>query len=197
MADFLDNFTTDTIGTEFRFQPTPIIGKAYFAYDDGKVKPSRECVVTIVDILDYDKLDNELKSEIDRELEWSNFLYMPEQTIIVKAINQSTNDIEYYMRTRDGGWFFGCRLDVFGWLKEISTDIECGCVHTEELWTSYDNFINLYNTDIDFAKDVSKLLSLSPYELENDVFSHIKYVDQHIEEYLEILKRREKLLKLY
>lgn len=197
MDSFLDEFATNINGVQIRFQPTPIVGKAYFAYDDGKIKPSRECVVTIVDILDYNKLDDELKSEIDRKLEDCNFLYMPEQTIIVKAINQSRNDIEYYMRTRNGGWFSDCELDVLGWFKEISTDIECGWFHTDELWASFQIFIGLYNSDIDFARDVSKLLSLSPYELENDVFSHVKYVDQYMEEYVEILKRREKLLKLY
>lgn len=198
MANFLDEFATSVRGEKARFKPTPIVGKTYFTYDDGKIKPTRETVTTIVDILDYSKLDDELKREIDREVEDSNFLYMPEQTVIVKAMNQHTNDVEYYMRTRGGGWFSSdFSLDVFGWYKEISSDIECGCAHVQELWTSYESFIGLYNTDMDFASTVSKLLNLSLYELENDVFSHVKFVDQYIEEYIEILKQRERLLKSY
>lgn len=105
-------------------KPLPKVGKKYFAYDDGKLSPSREYRVEILQVSNYEALSDEVKELWQENVIQGYWLYAPESDWFIKAINED-NVVEWFVRTKDGGWFsfsdhlltYG-RLDVTGELHK-------------------------------------------------------------------------------
>ena len=55
-----DNITIITPEVEGHKDPVPEVGKKYYAYDDGKIRPSRECVVIIDELIQEEDESNDL-----------------------------------------------------------------------------------------------------------------------------------------
>ena len=114
--------------TPYNLQPVPEVGKEYHAFDDGKIKPSRLEIVKIVELIPFDKADEELLKEWKQNVEECYWLYALETDYFAKA--EYEDETSYFVRTEDGGWFsmgwFGSRLDIDGslynkmneWYKE-------------------------------------------------------------------------------
>ena len=106
--------------TPYKLQPVPEVGKEYYAFDDGKIRPSRLEVVKIVELIPFDKADEELINEWKQNIEECYWLYATETDYFVKG--EWDDETSYFVRTEDGGWFslgwFGSRLDIDGSLYE-------------------------------------------------------------------------------
>lgn len=93
-----------------------IIGKTYIDYDDGKIKPSRESEVVIIEKIPFKKASVELHNMWVTEVETCHWLYNPVTDYFLK-----TSKDEYYVRTLNNGWF------SIGWggrLYETPVDFE-------------------------------------------------------------------------
>ena len=103
-------------------QPVPEVNKEYYAFDDGKIKPSRLERVKIVEVIPFKECqDNELISNWTVEVADCYWLYAQDTDYFIKA--EGDNETSYFVRTTDGGWFslgwFGSRLDIDGSLYEL------------------------------------------------------------------------------
>jgi hypothetical protein len=109
--------------TPYKLQPVPEVGKEYKAFDDGKIRPSRLEVVKILEVIPFKECwDNELISNWTVEVTDCYWLYAEETDYFVKAMDSRDTEPQYFVRTKDGGWFslgwFGSRLDIDGSLYE-------------------------------------------------------------------------------
>ena len=102
--------------TPYKLQPVPEVGKEYYAFDDGKIRPSRLEVVKITELIPFDKADEELINEWKQNVEECYWLYATETDYFAKG--EWDDETSYFVRTEDGGWFsmgwFGSRLDADG-----------------------------------------------------------------------------------
>ena len=102
--------------TPYKLQPVPEVGKEYHAFDDGKIRPSRLEVVKIVELIPFDKADEELIEEWKQNVAECYWLYATETDYFAKG--EWDDETSYFVRTEDGGWFslgwFGSRLDIDG-----------------------------------------------------------------------------------
>ena len=125
----------------------PEIGKDYYVYDDGKIKPSREYKIKIVNIIDTKNLPNDIRNDWEDAVINLYWLFLAKEgkvivgEIIVNDNNYDDVEIdnnddkdnesptyEYFAKTIDGGWFSftsneevfigGGRLDITGKLRE-------------------------------------------------------------------------------
>ena len=110
--------------TPYNLQPVPEAGKEYYAFDDGKIRPSRLERVKIIEVIPFKECqDNALISNWTVEVTDCYWLYALETDYFVKA-NYMQPDIgaQWFVRTVDGGWFsigwWGSRLDIDGSLYE-------------------------------------------------------------------------------
>ena len=106
--------------TPYNWQPVPEVGKKYHAFDDGKIRPSRHSVVTIIKATPFEEVLPELVDTWKQNIEECYWLYATETDYFVSA--KCDYGIEHFVRTTDGGWFslgwFGARLDIDGSLYE-------------------------------------------------------------------------------
>lgn len=117
----MSNGTVTIINTTpYNRQPVPEVGKEYHAFDDGKIKPSRHSIVTIVKAIPFEEVNPELIDTWKQNVEECYWLYAAETDYFVCA--KYDDNIEHFVRTTDGGWFslgwFGARLDIDGRLYE-------------------------------------------------------------------------------
>jgi hypothetical protein len=117
----MSNGTVTIINTTpYNWQPVPEVGKEYHAFDDGKIKPSRLEVVKIMELIPFDKVDEELLKDWKQNVEECYWLYASETDYFAKG--EYDDETSYFVRTEDDGWFslgwFGSRLDIDGSLYE-------------------------------------------------------------------------------
>ena len=107
--------------TPYNKQPVPEVGKEYYAFDDGKISPSRLEIVKIIEVIPFSACtDLELMGRWSDEVIECYWLYATETDYFIKAAYN--DETAYFVRTTDGGWFslgwFGSRLDIDGHLYE-------------------------------------------------------------------------------
>ena len=108
---------------------TPIIGKTYNCYDDGKVRESNKYEVTITNVIPFKEANKEILKMWEDEGLSCDWLF--DKTDYFIKFNSTENKEEpkgVFARTKDGGWFgLGSwwnsgRLDIDGsltkWLHE-------------------------------------------------------------------------------
>ena len=106
--------------TPYKLQPVPEVGKEYYAFDDGKIKPSRLERTKIVEVIPFKECqDNALIRTWTEEVTECYWLYAQETDYFVKATYiQPDIGAQWFARTVDGGWFSlgwsGSRLDADG-----------------------------------------------------------------------------------
>lgn len=110
---------------EYIEQPVPEVGKEYHIFDDGKIKPSRHGITTVVELIPFEECkDTELLDAWKCDVFDCNWLYAPETDYFVKT--EFDDGVSYFVRTTDGGWFSlgypdiwgGTRLDITGSLYD-------------------------------------------------------------------------------
>ena len=101
----------------------PKLNKEYHIFDDGKIRPSRHYMCTIVEIIPYDKCnDADLLRTWEREVEECHWLFNKTTDFFIKATSSFDENPLYFVRTIDGNWFsidypswwMGARLDLDG-----------------------------------------------------------------------------------
>ena len=105
--------------TPYKEQPVPEVGKEYYIFDDGKIKPSRLGITTVLEVIPFQECkDSELLEVWQNEVEECYWLYAPETDYFIMAESVGDPEPSYFVRTEDGGWFslgwFGARLDIDG-----------------------------------------------------------------------------------
>lgn len=102
----------------------PEIGKVYYAYNDGKIKISREMEIIVTDIIDIDKLSIEEKVLWKRSIDEYYWLYDRECTEFIVGYYSQHKFI--FARTQHNSWFsfnqdlLDAELDVTGELHKIA-----------------------------------------------------------------------------
>ena len=81
------------------------IGDKFNCYDDGKVRVSRQEVITITNIIPYDKCDDMLIEEIIREGNFYDFLYKNAKQSVVLIGEDSCGEEYKFIKTSDGDFF--------------------------------------------------------------------------------------------
>lgn len=109
----------------YKEQPVPEVGKDYHTFDDGKVRPSRHSIATIVEVIPFDKCTDKALLEMWRDgVETCYWLFSTKTDYFVKA--KYDDETSYFVRTVDGGWFslgfFASRLDIDGNLYKIMVE---------------------------------------------------------------------------
>ena len=100
-----------------KLQDVPIVGKTYHFFDDGKIKPSRHSIATILRVISPDDAKNIMVDSISLgrvslwdvwkdEVEQCYWLYATETDWFVEASDRDydKNNL-WFVRTQDGGWF--------------------------------------------------------------------------------------------
>ena len=105
--------------TPYNLQPVPEAGKEYYAFDDGKIRPSRLERVKILEVIPFKECqDNALISNWTVEVTDCYWLYALETDYFIKAEGDDDSHLYYFVRTTDGGWFslgyWASRLDIDG-----------------------------------------------------------------------------------
>lgn len=96
------------------------IGDKFNCYDDGKVRPSRHSVITIVDIIPRKKWTTEQKNLVCKTIIENEDLFSSKQTELI--VGKYYNDKIYFLKTTydeyfSTGWSGGL-LDVDGTLTK-------------------------------------------------------------------------------
>ena len=107
--------------TPYKEQPVPEVGKEYHTFDDGKIKPSRHNIITITEVVPFNEFrDSTIVSAWGHEIQNCYWLYAEETDYFVIGKYEDEEEPEYFVRTKDGGWFsigwFASRLDIDGTL---------------------------------------------------------------------------------
>ena len=104
--------------TPYNLRPVPEVGRSYHIFDDGKIRPSRHAIATVLEAIPFDKCeDTELIEFWYKEVADCYWLYATETDYFIKA-SCPKDDPMYFVRTKDGGWFslgyWASRLDIDG-----------------------------------------------------------------------------------
>ena len=109
-------------------KPVPELNKEYHIFDDGKIRPSRHYLAKIVEIIPFNECKDESLIEAWKEnSKKSWWLFEIETDYFIKATSLYDENLLYFVRTQDGGWFsidypdiwMGTRLDIDGSLYKI------------------------------------------------------------------------------
>ena len=115
------------------------VGDKFNCYDDGKVRVSRQEVITITNIIPYKECDDMLIEEILREVEDYDFLYKNAEQSVVLIGTDSAGEEYKFIKTKDGDFF-----SIGEWGP--------GLLDTSGDFTEY--LINsLINGDYDYSKE--------------------------------------------
>lgn len=83
----------------------PIAGRAYKAYNDGKITHSREYDVIIDKVVPFDKIDKETKARWEIEKKRCPWIFSEHTDYFAFAKPNEDNVVEIWARTHEGGWF--------------------------------------------------------------------------------------------
>lgn len=87
--------------------PVPSLGHKYFAFNDGKVRPSRTVVIKITNVFDKKTMvGSNIYDLWKEESEDCDFLYSLETDYFIYGEDVENPENTYiFARTNDGGWF--------------------------------------------------------------------------------------------
>ena len=109
-------------------KPLPIVGEVLYAYDDGKIRLSRQFKVKVLANISYAEASEDLKEalkESAKECPWI-FEEITDYFIKVEVLNLDTDNKEpmYFARMKTGGWFTIEYNDWCWYTSELDTDGE-------------------------------------------------------------------------
>ena len=82
----------------------PNIGKTYNCFDDGKISHSRLYTVDVIEVIPFNKIDEDTLSEWKEIVKQYYWLYAKETDFFVKTENGEDGNA-VFVRTLDGEWF--------------------------------------------------------------------------------------------
>ena len=112
---------------KFDKKPIPKVNQTCMFFDDGKISYSRMYQATVKQVMVYDDAPDKVKKAFERESKAHDWIWNKTTDYIIACdIKYYDNNLIWFARTVDGGWFSmdvdkswqGGRLDVDGELED-------------------------------------------------------------------------------
>ena len=112
---------------KFDEKPIPKVNQTCMFFDDGKISYSRMYQATVKQVMVYDDAPDKVKKAFERESKTHDWIWNKTTDYIIACdIKDYDNNLIWFARTTDGGWFSmdvdkswqGGRLDVDGKLED-------------------------------------------------------------------------------
>ena len=119
--------TINSKQTKFDEKPIPKVNQTCMFFDDGKISYSRMYQATVKQVMVYDDAPDKVKKAFERESKTHDWIWNKTTDYIIACdIKDYDNNLIWFARTVDGGWFSmdvdkswqGGRLDVDGELED-------------------------------------------------------------------------------
>ena len=121
------NKTINSKQMKFNEKPIPKVNQTCMFFDDGKISYSRMYQATVKQVMVYDDAPDKVKKAFERESKAHDWIWNKTTDYIIACdIKDYDNNLIWFARTVDGGWFSmdvdkswqGGRLDVDGELED-------------------------------------------------------------------------------
>ena len=121
------NKTINSKQIKFSEKPIPKVNQTCMFFDDGKISYSRMYQATVKQVMVYDDAPDKVKKAFERESKAHDWIWNKTTDYIIACdIKYYDNNLIWFARTVDGGWFSmdvdkswqGGRLDVDGELED-------------------------------------------------------------------------------
>lgn len=112
---------------KFNENPIPKVNQTCMFFDDGKISYSRMYQATVKQVMVYDDAPDKVKKAFERESKTHDWIWNKTTDYIIACdIKDYDNNLIWFARTVDGGWFSmdvdkswqGGRLDIDGKLED-------------------------------------------------------------------------------
>ena len=112
---------------KFDEKPVPKVNQTCMFFDDGKISYSRMYQATVKQVMVYDDAPDKVKKAFERESKTHDWIWNKTTDYIIACdIKDYDNNLIWFARTVDGGWFSmdvdkswqGGRLDIDGELED-------------------------------------------------------------------------------
>ena len=112
---------------KFDEKPIPKVNQTCMFFDDGKISYSRMYQATVKQVMVYDDAPDKVKKAFERESKTHDWIWNKTTDYIIACdIKDYDNNLIWFARTTDGGWFSmdvdkswqGGRLDIDGKLED-------------------------------------------------------------------------------
>ena len=112
---------------KFDEKPIPKVNQTCMFFDDGKISYSRMYQATVKQVMVYDDAPDKVKKAFERESKAHDWIWNKTTDYIIACdIKYYDNNLIWFARTVDGGWFSmdvdkswqGGRLDIDGELED-------------------------------------------------------------------------------
>ena len=112
---------------KFDEKPVPKVNQTCMFFDDGKISYSRMYQATVKQVMVYDDAPDKVKKAFERESKAHDWIWNKTTDYIIACdIKDYDNNLIWFARTVDGGWFSmdvdkswqGGRLDIDGKLED-------------------------------------------------------------------------------
>lgn len=112
---------------KFDEKPIPKVNHTCMFFDDGKISYSRMYQATVKQVMVYDDAPDKVKKAFERESKTHDWIWNKTTDYIIACdIKDYDNNLIWFARTVDGGWFSmdvdkswqGGRLDIDGKLED-------------------------------------------------------------------------------
>ena len=119
--------TINSKQTKFDEKPIPKVNQTCMFFDDGKISYSRMYQATVKQVMVYDDAPDKVKKAFERESKIHDWIWNKTTDYIIACdIKDYDNNLIWFARTVDGGWFSmdvdkswqGGRLDIDGELED-------------------------------------------------------------------------------
>ena len=112
---------------KFDEKPVPKVNQTCMFFDDGKISYSRMYQATVKQVMVYDDAPDKVKKAFERESKTHDWIWNKTTDYIIACdIKDYDNNLIWFARTVDGGWFSmdvdkswqSGRLDIDGELED-------------------------------------------------------------------------------
>ena len=119
--------TINSKQNKFDEKPIPKVNQTCMFFDDGKISYSRMYQATVKQVMVYDDAPDKVKKAFERESKTHDWIWNKTTDYIIACdIKDYDNNLIWFARTVDGGWFSmdvdkswqGGRLDIDGELED-------------------------------------------------------------------------------
>ena len=119
--------TINSKQNKFDEKPIPKVNQTCMFFDDGKISYSRMYQATVKQVMVYDDAPDKVKQAFERESKSHDWIWNKTTDYIIACdIKDYDNNLIWFARTVDGGWFSmdvdkswqGGRLDIDGKLED-------------------------------------------------------------------------------
>ena len=119
--------TINSKQNKFDEKPIPKVNQTCMFFDDGKISYSRMYQATVKQVMVYDDAPDKVKKAFERESKSYDWIWNKTTDYIIACdIKDYDNNLIWFARTVDGGWFSmdvdkswqGGRLDIDGELED-------------------------------------------------------------------------------